>query len=32
MNILDNVKVLDLTRVISGPWATQLFADMGATV
>ena len=32
MHILDNVKVLDLTRVVSGPWATQLFADMGATV
>lgn len=32
MSILGNVKILDLTRVISGPWATQLLADMGATV
>lgn len=32
MPILENIKILDLTRVVSGPWATQIFADMGATV
>ena len=32
VKILEGIKIVDLTRVYTGPFCTQILADMGATI
>ena len=30
--LLEGIKIIDMSRILAGPWATQLLADYGADV
>ena len=32
MGVLDGIRIIDFARILAGPWATQLLADLGAEV
>ncbi len=32
LGALSDIRVVDVTRILAGPWATQIFGDMGAEV
>ena len=30
--LLEGIKIIDMSRILAGPWATQILADYGADV